>query len=98
MRFGRLRLQQQAGALERDLLRKIVGSSNQVRAVPDGVYIQGPHAYFFLGPRGEVVQDETRAATNTLIVERGDVVMRLEGETLTYDRARALLSPGRDGA
>ena len=91
---GGLRLAQRRGALERDLLRKIVGMDTDVRAVPGGIFITGRHGYLYLDPAGEVRQEQTRIASNTLITERGDVLLRLEGdETLTSAEARRLIAP-----
>jgi hypothetical protein len=90
--YGDLRLQQRRGALERALLRKIVGPGGQVRRVPGGIFITGRHEYLFLDEDGQVVSDRTRSAGNTLIVARGDLLLRLEGDaTLTYERARGLI-------
>jgi hypothetical protein len=94
---GDLRLAQLRGAFDHALLQKIVGPENDVRGVPEGVFIEGRHAYLYLRPDGTVAQDETRIAHNTLISERGDVLLRLEGgRDLTYARARKLIS--RTGA
>jgi hypothetical protein len=89
-----LRLQERRGALDDVLLRKTVGPANEIRPVPEGLFLAGRHVYLFLGPDGEVVEDRTRSAGNALISQRGDILLRLEGdETLTYERARALLGP-----
>jgi hypothetical protein len=45
------------------------------------------HFLFYRGPDGTVVEDEVRAAQNVLLVERGRMLVRLEG---AFDRDRAV--------
>ena len=53
-----------------------------------GLWIEGgPHALLFRGPDGEILEDTARLAGNTLLVEHGSVLVRLEGEV---SRERAL--------
>jgi hypothetical protein len=46
-----------------------------------------PHAFFFVGPSGAIVTGSLRLARNTLVWQRGDVVLRIEGQ---LTRAQAL--------
>ena len=85
---GGIRLAQQQGALDRRLLRKIVTPGNQVRAVPGGLFIRGEHVYLYVRPDGSI--DEARTTGTALIVQRGDLLLRLEGVE-SYERARALI-------
>jgi hypothetical protein len=51
-------------------------------------WIEGAeHFFFYRAPTGEVVEDELRLAQNVLLVQRGRMLIRLEG---AFDRARAL--------
>ena len=80
------------GALERDLLQKIVPPGGEVRRVDVdgalGLYITGPpHAYLYLRPDGTVVSDRARLAGDTLVFGRGDLLIRIEGRELSLGRA-----------
>jgi hypothetical protein len=51
-------------------------------------WIEGAeHFFFYRGPNGEVVEDELRLAQNVLLMQRGRLLIRLEG---AFDRERAL--------
>jgi hypothetical protein len=89
--YGDVRLEQLRGAFERELVQKFIGNGTDVRAVPGGAFIEGRHFYLYLRPDGSI--REGRTAASTLIVERGDLLLRLEGEGLTYERAQRLLGP-----
>jgi hypothetical protein len=91
---GDLLLAQLRGALDENLLRKVVGPGSDVRQVPGGgLFFSGrEHVYLYVGPDGEVRQDRPFLAGNTLVVERDDLLLRLEGRGLTADRALELLS------
>lgn len=83
---------QARGALTRELLRKVVTTRSQVRAVrvggAPGVYIDGaPHAYLYAAPDGTVREDRARLAGDTLVLNRGDTLVRIEGRRLPLDRA-----------
>jgi hypothetical protein len=53
-----------------------------------GIWIEGAdHLFFYRGPDGHIVEDELRVAQNVLLVERGPLLIRLEG---VFDRERAL--------
>lgn len=47
----------------------------------------GPHVVFFRATDGTVIDDTVRLAGNTLLLERGSVLVRLEG---SFDRAQAV--------
>jgi hypothetical protein len=49
----------------------------------------GPHEVLFRAPDGQVIPDTIRLAGNTLLLERGNVLVRLEG-TLSRDEAVAI--------
>jgi hypothetical protein len=52
------------------------------------LWIEGaPHAFFFVGPNRQIVEGTLRLARNTLIWQRGRVLLRIEGE---LTRAEAL--------
>ena len=51
-------------------------------------WIEGAeHFFFYRAPSGEVVEDELRLAQNVLLMQRGPLLIRLEG---AFDRDRAL--------
>ena len=63
------------------LLQKIVGGQTSVEPVPHGVWLSGaPHVYLFPGA-------SPRLAGNTLLVERGGLLLRIEGPELRKDEA-----------
>jgi hypothetical protein len=89
---GALLLAQLRGALQEDLVQKTVAPGARVRRVPGGVFLSGPdHAYLYVRPDGENMEGRPFLAGNTLVVERGDLLLRLEGRGLTAARALALL-------
>jgi hypothetical protein len=90
---GALLLAELRGALDRTLLRKIVGAGTRVRRLPGGaVFLSGrDHVYLYLRPDGEVAEGRPFLAGNTLLVERGDLLLRLEGRGLTPARGLELL-------
>ena len=52
-----------------------------------GLWIEGgPHALLFRGPGGRILEDAARLAGNTLLVQHGALLVRLEGE-LSRERA-----------
>jgi hypothetical protein len=90
---GGLRLSQREASLDPVLLKKIIVADNKVQPVAGGLFITGKHAYLFVDRDGEVREDRTRLAANTLISERDGLLLRLEGDdTLTYREARRLIS------
>lgn len=87
---GGLRLAQLPGAVDHALLSKLVTVTNEVRGVPEGIFITGRHAYAYRLPSGDIMQ--ARTTGTTLIVQRGDLLLRLEG-IRTYEQGRRLLAP-----
>jgi hypothetical protein len=43
------------------------------------VWLEGAHAFAYFGPHGEFVRETLRLARNTLLWQRGPLVLRLEG-------------------
>jgi hypothetical protein len=81
---------QAPGALDREVVRKIVTTSTQVHAVSvdgrPGMYLSGlEHAVLLGRPDGET--GGARPAADTLVFSRGDTVVRIEAETLPLQRA-----------
>lgn len=88
---GGLTLTEIAGAqLPTPLVEKVVASGDQARKVPGGVFVRGRHFVAYLRADGSVAAGES--AASTLLVERGDLLLRLTGRGLTYAHARRLLS------
>lgn len=87
---GGLTLTEIAGAtLDRPLVEKVVSQEGAAREVPGGLFVKGGHFVAYLDADGFVVGGET--AQSTLLVERGDILLRLEGRGLTLERAQRLL-------
>jgi hypothetical protein len=96
------------GDLDPDYVGKIVGPAAVAQAlVVDGgraVWVEGaPHFFFYRAPDGRVIESELRLAQNVLLVERGGLLVRLEG-AFSRERAirlarslRALRDPRRGG-
>jgi hypothetical protein len=75
-----------------EYLGKIAGAATRVeRLSVDGgraLWISGaPHFFFYRPPGGEFAERRLRLARNVLLLERGDLLVRLEG---SFGRARAL--------
>ena len=80
------------GESDPGFIDKLVAAGATVERVQVGEYPAlwiegGPHVVFFRGDEGDVFEDEGRLAGNTLLVDRDDVLVRIEGE---IDRARGL--------
>lgn len=89
---GATLLAQLPGRLGAELVEKVVRGDTAVRRVPGGIFISGPeHSYLYIARDGEVAQDRPFLAAETLIVQRGGLLLRLERRGLTPDRALALL-------
>jgi hypothetical protein len=91
-RGGDLLLAERPGALDETLLRKVVGPGTRVRRIREGLFISGrEHVYLYTRPDGTIAEDHPRLAGNTLVTQRGDLLLRLDGRDLTLAEARALL-------
>jgi hypothetical protein len=80
------------GDLSPDYLRTIVGPASRVsRLTVDGgraLWIEGaPHYFFYRAPNGRFSESPLRIAQNVLLLERGRLLVRLEG---AFDRGRAI--------
>ena len=81
------------GALSEDLVQKTVAPGGSVRRVPGGIFFSGPdHAYLYVRPDGENMEGRPFLAGDTLVVQRGDLLLRLERRRgLTAARALELI-------
>ena len=89
--FGLL-LTEFRGDLLPDYLRKVAPATTTVeRLRVDGyraVWVAGaPHFFFYRAPGGGLVDRELQVAENVLLIEHGDVLVRMEG---AFDRATAV--------
>ena len=80
------------GDLHPEYLGKIVAETTTTERLRiDGaraVWIEGaPHLFFYRPPDSEFAEAELRVAQNVLLVEHGDLLVRLEG---AFDRERAI--------
>jgi len=80
------------GDLAPEYLGKITGQATRVeRLRVDGnraIWIEGaPHLFFYRPPDADFADSELRLAHNVLLLERGNLLVRLEG---AFDRQRAL--------
>jgi hypothetical protein len=87
------------GDLHRDYVGKIVGPAGVVeRLALDGgraIWIEGvEHFFFYRDPNGRLIEHELRLAENVLLVERGDLLVRLEG---AFSREQAIRIAGSLG-
>ena len=79
------------GDVTPEFLGKLVDQGVTVEEITvegaDGLWIEGgPHVVLFRGPDGEILEQAARLAGNTLLVERDNLLVRIEGE-LTRERA-----------
>jgi len=79
------------GRVTSDSFGKIVGQGTTIEAVSvgghSGYWISGePHIFYLIDSSGNVRYETLRLATNTLIVDEGGVIVRIEGD-LTKDQA-----------
>jgi hypothetical protein len=93
--FGLL-MGQFRGDLVPGYVGKIVGRSTSVERLRIGphraIWIAGaPHYFVYRAPDGRVIEGTLRLARNVLLVERGRLLVRLEGE-LSKRRALAIAS------
>jgi hypothetical protein len=81
-----------AGNLDNDeYISKLAAGDTRVEELEvagfPAVWLEGgPHFLFYRRPDGALQEDSGRLAGNTLLVERGDVLVRIEGE-LSRERA-----------
>jgi hypothetical protein len=80
------------GDIHPDYVGKIAGPGTRIeRLIVDGrpaIWIEGAqHFFFYRDPAGDIVEDELRLAQNVLLLERGRLLIRLEG---AFDRARVV--------
>ena len=80
------------GDLVPDLFGKLAGPDATIEELTVGgepaAWIEGAeHFFFYRGPKGRFIETELRLAQNVLLMERGPMLIRLEG---AFDRDRAL--------
>ena len=80
------------GDLMPDFFQKLAPEGAVIEELTVGgqpaAWIEGAeHFFFYRAPSGEVVEDELRLAQNVLLMQRGPMLIRLEG---AFDRDRAL--------
>jgi hypothetical protein len=80
------------GDLTPELFGKLVGPNASLEELTvggePGAWIEGAeHFFFYRRPDGSIVEDELRLAQNVLLMQRGRILIRLEG---AFDRDRAL--------
>jgi hypothetical protein len=80
------------GDLSPQYVQKVGGATTTIeRLEVDGnraIWVAGaPHFFFYETPDGQIVEDQLRLADNVLLLERGDLLIRLEG---AFDRGRAV--------
>ena len=80
------------GDLMPDFFQKLAPQAATIEELTVGgepaAWIEGAeHFFFYRAPNGEVVEDELRLAQNVLLMQRGRLLVRLEG---AFDRDRAL--------
>jgi hypothetical protein len=72
------------GDLAPDYIGKIAGETTRIDRLRVGgnraIWIEGaPHLFFYRPPNSDFAERELRIAENVLLVERGDLLVRLEG-------------------
>ncbi|NKE60733.1 hypothetical protein FXN61_29675 [Lentzea sp. PSKA42] len=82
--YGELRLDQFDGTI-RSALGKLLHAEG-VEQIGDKVWIPYPHVFFYIDRNGEWHDEQPHGAGQTLIWQRDQVTMRLEGD-LTKERA-----------
>lgn len=81
------------GGLAPELIGKLAGGGTRVETVTvaggaPGIFLSGgPHAVFYRDPNGEIREETLRLAGNTLLWQRGELLLRLES---ALSRAEAL--------
>jgi hypothetical protein len=80
------------GDLTPEFFGKLAGPGASLEELTVGgepaAWIEGAeHFFFYRGPNGQVIEDELRLAQNVLLIQRGPLLVRLEG---AFDRDRGL--------
>ena len=76
----RVTVTQLRARIERPLLSKLVTQGTRVERVPQGVWLSAaPHVVLLRDARGQVIEESLRRAGNVLLLERGGLVVRIEG-------------------
>jgi hypothetical protein len=83
-----------SGELSPELIGKLVDAGTGVEEITldgaPGLWISGePHVVFYRDSSGEVREGTARLAGNTLLVERGDLLVRIEAE-ISKEQALAI--------
>jgi hypothetical protein len=84
------------GDVSPELIGKLAGQETVIEEVSvggePGFWLEGaPHELFYRAPNGDILQDSVRLAGNTLLWERGSLLLRLEANLL---KAEALAVAG----
>ena len=81
------------GRVDEVYFQKMLGGGASIQQVDTGgrpaYWITGAHDFVFVDSAGNVRFETLRLATNTLVLDRGGVIVRIEGD-LTRDQALAL--------
>ena len=75
-----------------DLAPEYVGkiADSEVQRLPNGLYVSGaPHFFFYRSPDGAIREDTLRLARDVLLLERGRLLVRIEGAG-SLERARRI--------
>ncbi|MEU0880761.1 hypothetical protein ABZ345_19325 [Lentzea sp. NPDC005914] len=84
LHYGQLRLDEFDGTIS-STIGKLVNQDG-VEQIDDKIWIPYPHAFFYIDRNGAWHDEEPRGTGQTLIWQRGQVTLRLEGD-LTRQRA-----------
>lgn len=84
LHYGGLRLDQFDGTISSTVGKLVHGQG--VEQIGDKIWIPYPHVFFYIDRDGEWHDEEPQGAGQTLLWQRGQVTMRLEGD-LTKERA-----------
>ena len=87
------------GDVSPEMIGKLAGQGTLIEEVTvngePGIWLEGePHEVFYRDPSGEIVWDSLRLAGNTLLWERGDLLLRLEADVSKREALRIADSVG----
>ena len=90
--YGDIAISQFRGDLAPEYFAKLVPAGTEVERLridgdPAVWFSEAPHFFAYRGPNGEIVESTVRPAGNVLLVERGRLLIRIEGAP---SRARAI--------